>query len=347
MNDKRRVFILGAGASCPFGYPSGARLRELICHNSGFMKHHSEYLTNKQNRPTGGVTLSDISRFRDTFAKSHIKSIDLLMSKNPKLAPSGKYILAFEIFRAEKGSRFGEEAKWEQEMRDPHMSRERTHRREYCQGTADFIGGDWYSYVYGRMIEHLVGPEELPDFSGGELAFITFNYDRSLEHFLYESLRNSFTEAREEDIIRSLRQLKILHVYRQIAPLKWQDAERGIDHKPEQIDQALLQKAAINLKTIYEQEASSELSETQQLLARADEVFLLGFGYARENMDILHLPDVMSRKCQVYGTAYGFIEEERRRKALAPVHDPRGVDRAKTIIEAGDVDCLMLLRKYL
>ena len=31
MITEKPVFILGAGASCPYGFPSGAQLRENIC----------------------------------------------------------------------------------------------------------------------------------------------------------------------------------------------------------------------------------------------------------------------------------------------------------------------------
>jgi hypothetical protein len=337
--DKRTVFILGAGASCPYGYPSAARLRELICVNVGFMDHYRASLKN------AGVPVEQISRFRDTFKRSHVRSIDLFLSMNPKLAILGKYIIAFEMLRSEKESSFAEDAKRQQEYREQCRSSEYRNKRDYLWGTTDFIGGDWYSYFYGRIIDRVVGQTVLPDFSGNELAFITFNYDRSLEHFLHESLSNLFGEVPEDDIVRCLNQLKIVHIYGQIAPLKWQDSGGGVDYRPQQVDDLLLERAAANLKTIYEQKASPELGEAREIIAQAERIFLLGFGYAPENMDVLGLPAVIAPECQVYGTAYGLIEEERDR-VCASVHDPRKVDKAKTMIEGGDVDCLTLLRKH-
>lgn len=338
----RRVFILGAGASCPYGYPSGGRLRELICRGNGFMKQYNEYLGTHLSAQSGK---QDILRFRDTFFKSSIKSIDFFMSKNPKLAPLGKYVIAFEILRSEKESCFAEEAKWQREHYERARSSDNHSAGEYCEGRAGFIGDDWYSYIYNRFLEQQSGESGLPDFSGGELAFITFNYDRSLEQFLHESLRNSFTEVPEEHITQSLRQLKILHAYGQMVPLRWQDAEEGIDYKPQEVDEPLLKRAAANIKTIYERAATRELEDARQLLACAEQVFFLGFGYARENMDVLGLPAVLSPHCQVYGTAFGLIEAERKR-VLASLHDLRGVEQARTSIESGDVDCHMLLRKH-
>ncbi|MEN6577235.1 MAG: hypothetical protein ABFD90_12900 [Phycisphaerales bacterium] len=337
LKGKKTVFVLGAGASCPYGYPSGARLRELVCHNSGFAKYYRNEVVKELPR--------NIQGFIQHFERSHIKSIDLFMSRNPQLAPLGKDIVAFEILRAERGSCFAEKAKEHQEYREYCRSSDYQSKREHLLGTADFIGGDWCSFVYNRVLEDQAGSDALPDFSGGQLAFVTFNYDRSLEQFFYESLRHSFTEAAEKDIVESLSHLKIWHVYGQILPLRWQDAEGGVDYKPAKLDESLMGKAAANIRTIYEQKENPELNDAQQFLRCAEQIFFLGFGYSRENMNMLGLPAVIPPQCQVYGTAYG-LEEEERVRVCASVHDPRKVDQKKTVIEAGNVDCLTLLRRH-
>jgi hypothetical protein len=346
MKDKRTVFVLGAGASCPCGYPSGARLRELICFDGGFRSDYSDYLRRnniKEEKP------GEVNRFRKIFKDANIKSIDVFMANNPKLAPIGKYIIAYEVFRAERNSCFGEEAKRIQEEEERAMDSDSRYRRDLIRGTPQFQGGDWYSYLYNRLIEGLVGKNALPDFSNGNLAFITFNYDRSLEHFLYESLRNSFTEVGEDNIVQSLGKLKILHVYGQIAPLKWQNPDDYVDYKPK-TDESLLQNAANNIRTIYEEKQNRELTEAQDLLKQSDEIFFLGFGFAEENMEVLGLPGVIPPgNCRVYGTAYGLETKEiddihnRIVKGLPGGDTEHNSERTK--IE--NVDCLKLLRNHL
>ncbi len=337
MKNKKTVFVLGAGASCPYGYPSGTRLRELICLDVGFMYYYNEYL-GRNKIDQAEVMKRDIQRFKEAFAKSHIKSIDMFIANNPKLAPIGKYIIAFEVFRAEGQSCFGEDAKQRQEKRE--QSRSSGQARSYISGTADFIGGDWYSYLYNRLIEGLIGRDVPPDFPDNKSAFITFNYDRSLEYFLYESLRNSSTEVLEDNIVQSLRKLKILHVYGQIAPLKWQDSEQGVDYRP-QISESLLQKTAANIKTIYEQKESPDINEALRLLSQAGQIFFLGFGFAPENMGVLGLPEVMPpSNCRVYATAFGLNRVEVKRVVRIGFKN-----RGDVHIEA--VDCLELLRNYL
>ncbi|HUU18459.1 MAG TPA: hypothetical protein VMW72_15015 [Sedimentisphaerales bacterium] len=367
MIDKRTVFVLGAGASCPYGYPSGAHLRKLICLNDGFIKHYKEYLKSGSS----AYSIENVNHFKTAFDKSSIKSIDVFISNNPRLAPVGKYIIAFEVFRAEQRSRFREKAMesklwYSRKCDDPKRDRDFLLRKDFFQG------GDWIFYLYNRLIEGLVGKEALPDFSNDKIVFITFNYDRSLEHFFYESLCNSFAEVCDDRIVQYFKQknlpvneqispqnrelliqlvmeqLKILHVYGQIAPLKWQSSE-GVDYAP-QINEELLQKASQNIRTIYEEKRNPELIEAQNLLKQAEEIFFLGFGYAPENMEVLGLPESIPPRCQVYGTAFNMIKEEVNR-LYSGLHGGRARDKdiylTPTSTLINDIDCLMLLKKYL
>lgn len=338
MIDKKTVFILGAGASCPYGYPSGAHLRELICLSTD----HSVLV-----QTVGEDIRPQVNRFKKTFESSSTKSIDLFMARNPELAPVGKYIIAFETFRAEQISQFREKANWAQEQRkhpQPHLSLD-----GYLMRKA-FQGDDWYSYLFDRVTENLAAPITLPDFSDGKVAFITFNYDRSLEYFLYESLSNSFTKVPEAEVIKCLKKLKILHVYGQVAPLKWQDSNEGVDYRLE-ISESLLRSASSNIRTIYEEKENPELKEAQGLLAQAERIFFLGFGYAPENMEVLGLPGIIPPiNCEAYGTAFGLNDKEveriRSRIIEGLKFDSMGFkNRGGIVIKA--MDCLELLRNYL
>jgi len=324
MIDKRTVFVLGAGASCPYGYPSGAQLRKRIC-----LDFNGKYLIYLQRNKAGVGGVWDlyeqhqVNEFTSKFFKSSKKSIDVYLATNPQSAGIGKYIIAFEIFDAEKSSNFREHA---------------------------VEGQDWLSYLFNRLTEDFTAPDRLPDFSDGNMGFISFNYDRSLEHFLYESLRNSFTEVPEEKILLCLKDLRIIHVYGKTAPLEWESGDYT-KYGPKNIDETLLRKAAGRIWTIYERQESPELREAHELLQRAERIFFLGFGYAPENMKVLNLAESIPIGCKVYGSAFNMepMEVEHIRHT---VHSGRKRDRPNgsmspgyTIVEP--CDCLMLLRKYL
>jgi hypothetical protein len=291
-----------------------------------------------------------VDAFAQDFCESSTKSIDVFMARNPKRAPVGKYIISFEILKAEERSQFREHVK---------VAKERYSRADGGAVLSPgktvvlrgyFQGDDWYSYLFDRLTEGLVAKDVLPDFVEGKVAFITFNYDRSLEYFLYESLRKSFGEVPEDRIGQWLRNLRILHLYGQVAPLKWQDPNEGVDYHPQQIDEALLQKAGTNIKTIYEEKESPELTEAHKLLESAERIFFLGFGYASENMEVLNLLELIAPGCEVYGTAFT-MEAREVEHIRHTVHSGRRPDsdghreRYDTTIEP--CDCLMLLRKYL
>ncbi len=324
MIEKRTVFVLGAGASCPYGYPSGAQLRKRICLD--FDGKYLIYLDARNKAGVGGAwdlyEPHQVNEFTSKFFKSSKKSIDVYLAANPQSAGIGKYIIAFEIFDAEKSSNFREHA---------------------------VEGQDWLSYLFNRLTEDVTAPDRLPDFSDGNVGFISFNYDRSLEHFLYESLRNSFTEVPEEKILLCLKDLRIIHVYGKTAPLEWEGGDYT-KYVPKNIDETLLRKAARRIWTIYERQESLELKEAHELLQRAGRIFFLGFGYAPENMRVLKLPDLIPPGCEVYGTAFNRVNKEVE-DILHKLHfvrkaDPDNYkDRYETTIEP--CDCLMLLRKYL
>jgi hypothetical protein len=268
------------------------------------------------------------------------------MSANPKLAPMGKYIITFAIFKAEERSQFREEARINQD----HYSRSRSeqHPANVLLGKGYFQGNDWYSYLFNQLTAGMTKPDILPDFSDDRIAFITFNYDRSLEQFLYESLSNSFTEVPESEIAKCLKKLKILHVYGQIAPLKWQDSEQGVDYRTK-IDEPLLQKASANIKTIYEQEKSTVLDDARKLLAEAERIFFLGFGYAEENLKILK-PQGIIKNSWIHGTTFGL---ERGEISKIRTRIEKHLLLINSALEVGNeanpenMDCLKLLRNHL
>ena len=58
-----------------------------------------------------------------------------------------------------------------------------------------------------------------------DISFITFNYDRSLEQFLYFAFKH--WEGLPEDVcVDRVRDLQINHIYGKLGPLDW-ESENG------------------------------------------------------------------------------------------------------------------------
>ena len=101
MIDKRTVFILGAGASCPYGFPTARGLRAKILSN--FKTWYERYLYGDGD----GIDDARIGRgypeptavgpFLRSFDLSGTESIDLFLSRNPRFEKVGKMAICLSI----------------------------------------------------------------------------------------------------------------------------------------------------------------------------------------------------------------------------------------------------------
>ena len=143
-----------------------------------------------------------------------------------------------------------------------------------------------------------------------------------------------------------LKQIKIIHIYGQIAKFGWQYdpikkeiAYGSTDYQD--IGELLLTN---NIKIVNEVENSPEIEEAHKTITKAQRVFFLGFGYREENLKILNLPHIIHKGQNIHGTAFEAYEQE--------------IARIKFIFKEGNriiandigifnMDNLELLRRYL
>jgi hypothetical protein len=311
------VFVLGAGASCPYGFPSGKELRQQIighhvtdCHN---------YLSAvKGPHPLMAGHLDRAKQFVDAFRKSSTKSIDLFLARNPEFSKDGRRAIVFRILAAEQASGF----------------REKTEKRTQ----------DWYTWLFEQMTDELVRKDDYSRFSENDVSIITFNYDRSLEHFLYDSLSNSFKSIAAVKLIEQLDHVRICHVFRQVGPLEWQGQPNGVPYRVD-VNQVGIDTLADNIRIVYDEGDNPKLKEAHALLSKAHRVFFLGFGYADENLDALGIPTVLAKVPLVSGTAFGFTKKEIDGVKSRLRAGGSSGDKQTVVIE--DRDCLALLRESL
>lgn len=327
MIKERTVFILGAGASAPYGYPVGKDLRKEII--SQYLGDCQRYLErNKPNNRLRAHGVADAKHFAEMFDKSGTESIDLFLAINPEFMQDGKRAIIFRILIAERRSRFREA------MEDPNQ--------------------DWYSYLLKKLTEGLTKKDAYKHFCENNVAFITFNYDRSLEHFLYEALVNRFNEIDRGEIRKQIGELPIIHIFGQVAGLDWQDMPSKIEYGRD-VGLIDVEKLIDNLQIVYEEgQEGKDVVEARMLIADAERIFFLGIGYAEENLKVLKVPEGISLNTKMYGTVLGLrdteIERIRMRFKEGTVSDPVMLKNAARFQEAfndGSRDCLLLLRDLL
>jgi hypothetical protein len=329
MIEKRTVFILGAGASRPYGLPTANELRRDIIQK--FRKNYGNHLiarreTEEERVRRGYPTISDATEFLRVFdGPNERESIDLFLSRRPQFGEIGKLAILLSILGRE---------------------------RENASARANEPHHDWYSLLYERMTREMVSKDGFREFGRNNVAFITFNYDRSLEHFLFRSL-HSFENATRESVREQIDQITISHVYGKVSPLEWQDNDGSKVLKYGADDSGSYDKLPGMIQNLYvvrDERMNPEIEKAREEIREAERIFFLGFGYADENLAALGIPDSLKAGQFIYGTAMGRRQRE--------IHDIRsrfidGLRRAgdRSVgperVEIHDCDCVGLLRDCL
>jgi len=327
MIKENTVFILGAGASNPYGFPTGEELRTEIIDN--YVNDARTYIKNNPRireaiKALLPQELNKAREFVEAFEKS-TESIDLFLATTPKFEEDGKRAIIFRILKAEHDSNF----------------REKMKNKEL----------DWYSHLFRKiMMKGIYKEEDYKKFNRNEISFITFNYDRSLEQILYENLTNSFKDVPNDELLKKFERIDIIHVFGKVADLDWQNKESGIEYRRD-INFVNIQNLIKNIRTMYEEHENPELEDAKELIKNAKRIFFMGFGYAEENMEILEIPQNINVYTKVYGTMLNFIEEEIERKRnyfIAKTKlDPEAHKNSARFKEGFvNTDCVGLLRKF-
>lgn len=212
--------------------------------------------------------------FADALARSGRQSVDAFLEHRPEFMDVGKAGIALILIGHE-------------------------HPTYLFEGR----GGGWLDYMFDK----LNCPFER--FGANKVAFITFNYDRSLEYYLFTCLQNSYGKSAEA-CAHQLKQIRIIHLHGDLGALPWQQTEDVRDYEPTVSPEAV-RIASRRIKIIHEDIVGrdNEFNEAKRLLHLAEQIYFFGFGYNATNMarlGIAHMRDGIAR-----GTGHGLTDHER------------------------------------
>ena len=276
-----KVLVLGAGASIAYGYPSGRQLRAEILGISDRVAQ-SYGLLRRMNAQTGR---SDFTDFRDAFEASMMYSIDAFLARRKEFAEIGKKCIAYALLKHENPKLLFRE-----------------------QSDTD----NWYQYLFNH-----IASKDWEELSFNDLAIVTFNYDRSLQHFLIKALKSAYDKTTTE-VEEKIKTLKIVHVYGSLSD-KWPS---DLDYFPYdgEVDYQTIDIASRNLQVIPESRIDSPtLNVARKWLSDADSICFLGFGFDPLNVERLAEGDACSLRKQrpqgritrtVVGTCKGMTTAE-------------------------------------
>lgn len=146
---------------------------------------------------------------------------------------------------------------------------------------------DWYEYLWAQLSSGITG-SNLKAFSETRLTVVTFNYDLSLEHYLFTAAKNSYGLA-DDEATKLLEPIKFVHLYGQLSGNPFSSAfcyEFNFQN-----DFRLLVKDAALIQVIDEQRELelSNFSKASDALTKAQRICFLGFGFDETNVRRLGL----------------------------------------------------------
>lgn len=297
MFSKKTVFIIGAGASISYGFPSGKQLKNNIL-NMSIVEAEAE-LEHVINVRRGGLYKQFIEELRD----SESQSIDTFWEhkkENEDYQTIGKLLIGLEILKCEY----------------EHENNRKSRKQEIRPD-------DWCQYFIGKLMPHFEKLEK------EQVTFLTFNYDRSLEYQLYKALkaRNGLSE---QETFKKLSKMPIIHLHGSIGeldhasysadyipyaefkmnsgPFKRKTSENSTVDEPRS---DFYNRVISNIKIVHEDgiQDSKEFKEAHGAINSSKQVVLLGFGYLEDNIRRLKLSTYATSK-KVLATSYEMRESE-------------------------------------
>jgi len=277
------TFVLGAGASKPYGMPLAGEVKDYI----GSLKPRSEEY---RLLLSSGVDALELNALIDDVRGYPLPTFDsyLEMRKHDaKKIAVGTAVLAATMGRVVA----------------------------HASGRAE-VEQDWIAYVVRQMLE---GASTCAAFAEGNarVAFVTFNFGWVLESRLTELVRRAY--AGHEDVQTALDSIQIAHVHGRLPALNGLIASPMFDARSGRVHQGWCEwlAGARQILNVTSDSIPAQILDTARAyISRSSVLYFLGFGYHSENFKQLHLPDSLppiASGAGIIGSAYGCFPAERER----------------------------------
>jgi hypothetical protein len=305
------VFIIGAGASAEFGFPTGAALKQMV--SEGLRFEYDEIGVIRGDREifhriqsmAGDVELA--RRRKSMAADDRTRLTELTEDARQFSSTIGSFASIDEALHFWSGDpeivHFGKLAIANIMLKTELQSKLFSNRRRGVGRAAELevYADSWLAHVFSIALGSLKR-EEATRLAFQKVTFINFNYDRTVERYLalaFWARARVSPEQGDEPIEATL---NMIRPYGSVGSL---DTVRyGARDKD-------LVEVAKNIRTFAEQQLdTAEENKIAQALEEAELVIFLGFGFHQQNLAILRPKDGRPRDNvrHVLGTVFGIDE---------------------------------------
>lgn len=308
------VLVLGAGASNPYGFPLGGKIvRDIL---KGQITPQWTQMIQQV-----GFNYSDFQSLQRDLLYARMPSIDAFLEVRREYEVLGKALIALYIADKEnEGLLYKVKEDGEEDQ-------------------------DWYQYLFNLVIRE----SDIREFTTKKLSFITYNYDRSLEFFLYNAMRQQLRIKNDDGAYEVFKQIDIVHLHGKIGELAVDKIGVGAGRAYKQIEsESELNTARAGIKIIYEDVAKDPVFEKAlQLMKEAQVLIFLGFSYHPTNVSRLRMKEVFSIPPKtIVGTAKGMTESEIAMQVVPQFNFP-GVSMGVALHQFPTITALQFLRNNL
>ncbi|OAN60283.1 hypothetical protein A8B79_10030 [Balneola sp. EhC07] len=277
----RTVLVIGAGASYELGFSLGTKLKEDIANLLSFGYHNRDFIYKDE------LIYETIRVYSSNNCKTSFE--DLINASNDIHRAMPLAISIDHFLDAHKGNseiEFCGKIGIARAILDQEKSSKIYFDRLNDIGPDFNFKKDIWLTSFFQILTENCKRSDLPErFS--KFTLIIFNYDRSVEHFLYHALQYYY-KLSPFDAREILSYIEIYHPYGTVGTLPWMEQDNSIEFGKEPTAYQLM-KLAEELNTFTEGVTSQKnrISKIRASISNSDLALFLGFAYHPMNLRLL------------------------------------------------------------
>lgn len=330
------VVVLGAGASFEVGLPTGHELKDSISALTRFKFEHGDFVSGDRSffselrRSDHFATGRQIDLITKACKKisdgiGFVSSVDNFLeihAKDADIQVCAKAAITYLIAKGERASRL-------------YVDPSNIHNRLSAASLKD----TWYQELAHILFEKVDGESIAKAFDS--VRFVSYNYDRCLEWFLYQSLTGLYAMDTNQ-ASEILEGVSILHPYGDIGAPEWQRSPA--DFFGSDISGSVVH-ASKRLLTYNEGGAPEVACEVRAAVESATTIVFLGFAFHPQNVELMRSQrkGKFSKVENIFGTSFKLSENDNHE---VTTQLGRAFGAPSGNVKLANMTCCEFLRRY-